>query len=187
MARTTGALSVAVVLLAGWMAVRGQAQVRAGAAQADIMPALLEEVRGLRQALEQMSSAGPRMQLAFGRLQLQEQRMNTAVRRAEDSRTRLAQLQREQAEMQHRSAAIEIEFKEAARNRTGGGGDGPNPEEIAVARDHHKEQLAAHYAEMQRVAAEDAAYASEVATEQARWTELNQRLEELERLLRPLK
>ncbi len=53
--------------------------------------------------------------------------------------------------------------------------------------EHHKQQLASRSAELQRVAAEEAAYATEVTTEQARWTEINQRLEELERALRPLK
>jgi hypothetical protein len=40
---------------------------------------------------------------------------------------------------------------------------------------------------VQRVAAEEATYAAEVVTEQVRWTEFNQRLEDLERALRPLK
>ena len=50
------------------------------------MSALLTEVRGLRQALEEMGTAGPRVQLALGRLQLQEQRVNTAIRRLESIR-----------------------------------------------------------------------------------------------------
>ena len=36
----------------------------------DTLAALLVEVRGLRAAMEQMASAGPRVQLAFGRLQM---------------------------------------------------------------------------------------------------------------------
>jgi hypothetical protein len=38
--------------------------------------ALLREVDGLRVAMEQKASAGPRVQLAIKRLQLQEQRVN---------------------------------------------------------------------------------------------------------------
>ena len=41
--------------------------------------------------------------------------------------------------------------------------------------------------ELQRLTAEESTYATEVANEQARWTEFNQRLEDLERALRPLK
>jgi chromosome segregation ATPase len=184
MARTTGALTVAVVLLAGWTVARGQAQTPAGTAPADIMPALLEEVRGLRSAMEQMSSAGPRVQLALGRLQLQEQRINNAIKRADDARNRLAQLQREQTGLQQEMQGLERELRERG---TRASGDGPNPEQIAGLLRHHKQQLASHSAELQRVAAEEATYATEVAAEQTRWTEINQRLEDLERALRPLK
>ena len=41
----------------------------------DTLGALLVEVRGLRGAIEQMASVGPRVQLAMGRLQLHEQRL----------------------------------------------------------------------------------------------------------------
>ena len=56
----------------------------------DIMPALLQEVRGLRAAMEQMTSAGSRVQLALGRLQLQEQRLNAANGRSTEIRSQLA-------------------------------------------------------------------------------------------------
>ena len=45
--------------------------------QPDVLNALLVEVRGLRSAMEQLAAAGPRVQLTMGRLQLQEQRINT--------------------------------------------------------------------------------------------------------------
>ena len=60
----------------------------------DVLPALLVEVRGLRAAMEQMASAGPRVQLALGRLQLQEQRVNNLLRRLETARGSLAAAQR---------------------------------------------------------------------------------------------
>jgi len=182
MTRTTGTLTVGAVLLAGWTVARGQALTPAAASQTDIMPALLEEVRGLRTAMEQMSSAGPRVQLALGRLQLQEQRITNAIRRADDARNRLAPLQREQAEIQQRLRGLESALKEGRS-----GGDGPPVQELVIVLEHEKQNLARQSAEVQRVAAEEAVYANEVATEQARWTEINQRLEELERMLRPLK
>ena len=80
---------------------------------------------------------------------------------------------------------IEIELK---ANAGRGNADGPNSEQFAAQWSNiTSSELASRSAEMQRVTAEEAAYATEVATEQARWTEINQRLEELERLLRPLK
>src|SRR5207253_1944253 len=55
----------------------------------DVMKDLLVEVRGLRAAIEQMAGAGPRIQLAMGRLQLQEQRVNTYLRQLETVRESL--------------------------------------------------------------------------------------------------
>jgi hypothetical protein len=181
MRRTLGAAVAAMLLLAGWSVVRAQTRTVA-ASDADIMPALLEEVRGLRTALEQMSTAGPRVQLALGRLQLQEARMNTTIKRADDARTRLAQLQREQVELQEQVRGLISELKERATAT-----DGPTAEQLAGMIKHHQQRLAIHNAEVQRVAAEEAMYATDVSNEQTRWTELNQRLEDLERALRPLK
>ena len=69
----------------------------------DIMPALLQEVRGLRAAMEQMTSAGARVQLALGRLQLQEQRLNAANGRLAEIRVQLAGTQRRAAELQEQA------------------------------------------------------------------------------------
>src|SRR3990170_922749 len=112
MGRTTGGLGVAVVLLAGLTVLRAQTPAPSRPESADIMPALLEDVRGLRNALEHMTSAGPRVQLALGRLQLQEQRMTTAVKRVDEVRARLGQLQREQAEMDQQLATMETVLKD---------------------------------------------------------------------------
>ena len=61
----------------------------------EVLTALLTEVRGLREAMEQLASAGPRLQLTLGRLQLQEQRITTLVRRLDDVRAGLAQSRKE--------------------------------------------------------------------------------------------
>lgn len=47
----------------------------------------------------------------------------------------------------------------------------------------HKRELARVVADLQRLNTEEASVAAEAATEQGRWTEINQRLEELERAL----
>ena len=52
------------------------------------MPELLAEVRGLRAAIEQMTSSASRVQLALGRLQLQEPRLNAANGRLAGIRVR---------------------------------------------------------------------------------------------------
>src|SRR5437763_8879624 len=77
------------------------------AAAADVLPALLVEVRGLRAAMEQMASAGPRIQLSVARLQLQEGRINTMLRRLEGVHDSLSTAQRELAELTDGLARID--------------------------------------------------------------------------------
>lgn len=182
MRRTAGALAVFGVLLAGLTVLRAQTPPPVGPRSADIMPALLEEVRGLRASLEQMSSAGARVQLALGRLQLQEGRLNASLKRQDDARQRLAEALKAQAEVQQQVAGLDREFKEQTRQA-----NGPTAEQIEDMRAHNRQRLAIVSADVQRLTAEEATIATDVANEQARWIEFNQRLEDLERTLRPLK
>lgn len=184
MRRTAGVLAAFGVLLAGWTALRAQAPATGAPGSGDILPALLEEVRGLRASLEQMSSAGARVQLALGRLQLQEGRLTSSVKRLDDARQRLAEALKQQAEVQRQVAGLDREFKEQARR---GSREGPTPEQLEEMRADQRQRLARFNADVQRLAAEEATIATDVANEQARWIEFNQRLEDLERSLRPLK
>jgi hypothetical protein len=148
------------------------------------MPALLEEVRGLRAAMEQMASSGARVQLALGRLQMQEQRLNAALKRLDDTRTRLAQTQRGIASQQEQMAMLESTFKDAAAAQPAAGrvrGDGPSEREVEAMLQHQRRQIEIESAEVLRLTGEESALASEVASEQARWMELNGRLDEVER------
>ena len=101
----------------------------------DTTRALLTEVHGLRVAMERLAMNGPRAQLAYGRLQIQEQRITNLTAQLETLKDRM------------RGDAVG-EFKDA---------------------------FAVRERELQQ----------ELATEQARWTELNQRLEELDHALTP--
>jgi chromosome segregation ATPase len=162
-----------VVTATAALAVTLRAQ-SAPAAQQDILPALLAEVRGLRAAMEQMAAAGPRVQLALGRLQLQEQRINTMLRRLEalrDTRTSV-----EAAMQQHQSIQKELEAA-LARGETAGRAE----REDAV--ENIRREMARLAAELQRVTAEESALSADIAGEQGRWNLINQQLEELERTL----
>jgi hypothetical protein len=64
-------LPKAFLVIAGAIGVGLGVSMAAQGTAPDVLGALLTEVRGLRQAMEQMASAGPRAQLALGRLQLQ--------------------------------------------------------------------------------------------------------------------
>ena len=64
-------------------------------------------MRGLRSAIEQMASVGPSIQLAIGRLQLQEQRINTLVRRADVVRDALVGARKRAGELRERLGSLQ--------------------------------------------------------------------------------
>ena len=141
----------------------------------DTLAALLVEVRGLRGAIEQMASVGPSIQLAMGRLQLQEQRINTLVRRADGIRDALVAAHKRAGEIQDRAGnlqrALEDSTEPAHRSNI--------ESQLPVL----KQDLARVLAEIQRLQTEESEAAAQVSNEQARWTEINQRLEDLDRAL----
>lgn len=144
----------------------------------DVLNALLVEVRGLRQAMQDMASAGPRVQLALGRLQLQEQRLGAMIRRAETLRDAIASLERDNAEKGGQLAALENAFK--GGNPTMSESDrGMLPEMLTSL----KGSVAAGAAELQRLQAEEAYLQQQIGLEQGRWDQINGNLEELERAL----
>jgi len=150
---------------------------QASASQEDVLPALLVEVRGLRAAMEQMASAGPRVQLALGRVQLQEQRVNNLMRRLEESRGHLTDAQRNYDNMQQQVRDIEAAIREPARP------GGPRPAEMQAMQRELERQLAGRALDIDRLTAETTSIEADLATEQGRWIDLNQRMEALEQSL----
>ena len=142
----------------------------------ETLSALLVEVRGLRAAMEQMASAGPRVQLAIGRLQLQEQRVNTLVRRADALQETIGTKQRELTGLTDRVSSLETQLERNVQSP-----DMHRQLEFELAQTRKESTRAA--AELQRLQAEESDAAAQVTNEQARWVEINQRLEELERSL----
>jgi chromosome segregation ATPase len=182
MRRTTAAALFVFAILVGVAAARTQTQ---GTGSQDIMPALLTEVRGLRAAMERSATSGARVQLVLGRLQLQEQRVTSALRRLDEIRSKLTTAQREATGLQDQFENLEAELKEAGANpRTPAQGEPrPSREHMEAMVAGTRRELERKSSEVQRLAAEEAQVASEITNEQARWYEFNQRLEELERAL----
>ncbi len=165
-------LAVVVILLALMkVATSGQGT----APSPDALTALLTEVRGLRAAMEQLAAAGPRVQLAMGRLQLQEQRINGMLRRLDEVRDRLSGAENDIARMQQEAGRVQV-----AIDRTTDPRERADMESMAK---HQKAELDLAFAKLQRLRAEHAETSANVAAEQGRWMEINQRLEELERAL----
>ena len=140
----------------------------------DVLAALLVEVKGLRAAMEQMASAGPRVQLFASRLQLQEARINGMVRRLDAVRDSVASVQRD-----YDRARDEIKRFETSL----GSAVGPHREELEQMLPGRRRDAAAMKSTLDRHIAEEAQLANDITIEQARWTEINQRLDELERAL----
>jgi len=146
------------------------------AANQDVLAALLTEVRALRVAMEQMASAGPRIQIAFGRLQLQEQRVQTIIRHHTDVQEHVEAAQRQADDM-----AQQIEIAQDQLQQVTEPGRRQQLElELKVLTQQQK-QLAA---EVQRLRAEEIDLSQQVATEQNRWMEIEHMLEDLERTLK---
>ena len=136
---------------------------------------LLLEVRALRSAIERMTVSGTRAQLLLGRLQMQEQRMTTLGQQLVESRTKLAARQRER---QGLAAEIELSTERLGRVST--------PEEqmqVELGIKASKQALKQLDDQVGALQADDASLAQALSTEQARWIELNGRLEELENML----
>ena len=142
----------------------------------DTLAALLSEVRALRTAMEQMASAGPRIQIAFGRLQLQEGRVQTLVRRHLDVREQLASAEREADLFVAQYEVLQGEARETQ--------DLERRRALERELPHAKAQQEQLVGEAQRLRGLEAELAQQVASEQARWMELYTALEELERALR---
>jgi chromosome segregation ATPase len=171
-------LAMGLVIVGGALVAARQAQ---PPAQPDVLPALLEEVKGLRAAMEQMASAGPRIQLFTSRLQLQEARINNMIRRLDTVRDSLASAQRELSHMQGEQLRTETVLAERQAVNT------PEAREevrqVAMNLEDVKRALVSARANVDRYTAEEAQLTGDIATEQARWTEINGRLDELEKLL----
>ena len=142
----------------------------------EVLPALLAEVKGLRAAMEQIASAGPRVQLFVGRLQLQEARINAMARRLDTVRDSLAGAQ---AHYERTRQGLKDLQSAISQNREGL----PPRDELEQALTQRQHEVEAGKKAVDRLTAEEAQLVQDVTIEQGRWTEINQRLDELERAL----
>ena len=177
---------VAAALVVGTIAA---AQTPGASNSGDIMPALLQEVRGLRTAIELMTASSSRVQLALGRLQLQEQRLAAANSRLAEARNQLSGAQRRAAELQERITYLDSVVSGAQELPRGDAKTSPEEtrKQIVVELRQAQHEMNAVNGEVTRLTNQENMLANEVSAEQARWSDFNQRLEELERSLRPVR
>ena len=170
---------VSAIVVAVMLAAAAASSWRPVAAQAtrndDVLPALLVEVKGLRAAMEQMASGSTQAQLLVGRLQLQEGRLTSMIRRLDTVRDSLAG-----ARPQYNQLTGSL--KMLGRSDEPGGAPQKNDDDDMIA-GMFTAQVAAAKANIDRLAAEEMQLTADIASEQQRWLAINQRLDELERAL----
>lgn len=167
-------IGVAVVVVAAFAfaaSVRGQEPVRQ-----DVMGTLLVEVRALRGAIEQMTSATARVQLAVGRLQIQEQRFNTLARQLFELRQTLSRTEREQSEQEGRLADLEGVLQQTS--------DAGERRAIAEEIPQLRRIVTDGRSNLLKLRADENELSGAVAVEQGRWSDLNQQLDAIDQTLR---
>jgi paraquat-inducible protein B len=163
------AVVIGTFVLGGSMVARQSRQ------EPDVTGALLIEVRGLRAAIEQLAATGPRVQLALGRLQMHEQRIDTLVKRHSEVRDRRLEVEAELARHKNTIGSLE----ETIRTTT----NVLPRDEITEAIRHHRRLVSETSERLQRLVAEEAAIAQDVSGEQTQWSDVSRRLDELDRAL----
>jgi chromosome segregation ATPase len=165
-------LGIAVVAAAGLVTMAAS---RTANPQAPPSPnpadALLAEVRGLRNDLNQAAGASIRTQLLVARLQLQEQRTNTVARQLSDVQAQISTSGL--APMVARMRQLESMLR------------GALPQEERTSAEQEMAELRTAMEDAQRradaLAAQEATLSNAFGTEQARWLELSERLDQIER------
>jgi hypothetical protein len=138
---------------------------------------VVNELRALRADLRLTTRASTQMQLLTARLALQEQRLAVLSNQRQIVVTKLTEERRVRAEFDAKVAQME---EVAARNLPA---ELPRDQFEYMLNDL-KRQAASHRDAEQQLRAEESQLSTEIANEQSRWTDFNNRLDELERSLR---
>jgi chromosome segregation ATPase len=163
-----------IFAVAASMTIGASPQAPAGS---DPLTALLAEVHALRVTMEQQAQVGPRMQLTLARLTIQEQRVSHLSTDLATIRQTLAgteaAAQRTTAELADVERQMQVEGEPGHRR------------ELELQQRNAQLQIRQFATEQQQLQIRENEAAQALAAEQARWTDLNTRLDELERMLAP--
>ena len=152
-------------------------RLRAGQAQAgDPLTALLAEVHSLRLAMEQQASVGPRMQLTLARLTIEEQRITHLNAELDGVRKELAAASADRErlgdELIGAERSVQAEVADPARRSV-----------LEAHVDYVKREISRRTTVEQQFRSRENDTLQTISAEQARWMDLNARLDELERQL----
>lgn len=145
----------------------------------DPMSALLSEVHALRLAMEQSASIAPRVQLTLARLNIEEQRIAQLAAQLDQVRRELTGASSASKRVSDGLVDIERSLQMAADDKT--------RKQLEFEQTQLKREQSQFSAQEQQLRTRESDATQLLATEQARWIELNARLDELERLLGPVR
>ena len=165
-------LIVLGLLVAGAVAASGQSQ-----RQPATLDDLVAEIRALRADLKASAAATTRTQLLTARLQLQEQRITVLANQRADVTTRLGVESRLREDAERRVQTFE-------ENKNTNESLGISRAELEGTARHFKSEYAQHRNAEQQLRAQESDFSAQIAAEQNRWQDVNDRLDELERSLK---
>ena len=165
-------IAVAGAVVIGAVALSGQAQ-RGPATLDDVV----NEIRALRADMKKNAAATTQAQLLTVRLQLQEQRIAVLSTQRNDVSTRLAVETRLRTDAEHQVQVFE-EMKTRNEDLDVSRADVEGQEKA------FKAMFTMHRDAEQQLRTQDTQLAGEIANEQNRWQDFNNRLDELERSLK---
>jgi len=168
--RWIGLVGIGVGVLALGAAVPGQTQTAAPST----MEALLAEVRGLRGEVHQAAGASIRTQLLVARLSLQEQRINGVAKQLTDAQAQRAAIEAPTAQFEQRYQKLEELLRSPSTTPEQRRALEQEFESMKLVRADMRQRL-------QRLVNQETALSSQLATEQSRWTDFNDRLDQIER------
>jgi chromosome segregation ATPase len=169
------AFALFAVMLIGSVGI--MASVQTAPAGSDTITALLSEVKALRIAMEKAATVGPRMQLTLARLNIEEQRTLHLY-------TQLTQIRKElDGVVLHGQQLVQALLE--IQNGINKASDDKEKRAMMEEEAECRRQMTANTAFEQQLRGRESEIAQSLKTEQDRWTDLNSRLDELERLLGP--
>jgi flagellar capping protein FliD len=158
----------------GLIAVNAVAPSQAQSAAPATMEALLAEVRGLRADVSQAAGASIRTQLLVARLSLQEQRITVVAKQLNDVQTQRVANDGGVAQMDTRVKRLD----ELTRSAT-------LTQEMRVQFEAERAAIKAPFDQMRRrsqeLSAQESALTAQLASEQSRWIDFSDRLDQIER------
>ena len=162
-----------VIVGIGWLAVgsftSGQAQTPAPST----MEALLAEVRGLRVDVNQAAGASVRTQLLVARLSLQEQRITVVAKQLTDVQTQRAANEAGISQMETRVKRLDEMTRSASLTS-----------EMRAQFEAERAAIKPPFDQMRRrsqeLTAQESALSAQLASEQSRWVDFSDRLDQIE-------